>query len=327
MKIVAAIALLAAAGTSLAAETVRVESDGVTLVGSLRLPEGEGPFPVVILTHGSEPGRRENPGYVRWAERLRARGIAALSSDKRGCGDSGGTYVEAPDLTVSAVDLNAWARYLASRPEIRGAAIGTLGWSQGGWVGPLAAQRGGALAFVVSVSGPGVSPLEQNIYDKANRFRRSGADPRDAERFERAIDAAWRYLATGEQREEAEAAWAEVADEPWFASALDGPPMGDRERILAHPRMKHWLVHTRYDPLPALEGMGVPLLAVFGGDDPVVPVEASVAAMRAAFRRAGNDGLTIRVYPGGDHGVRVDGQPAAGFIDETLAWIVEQASR
>lgn len=43
--------------------------------------------------------------------------------------------------------------------------VGLIGWREGGWIAPLAAAREpGAIAYVVLVSAPVVSPLEQVGY-------------------------------------------------------------------------------------------------------------------------------------------------------------------
>ena len=73
----------------------------------------------------------------------------------------------------------------------------------------------------------------------------------------------------------------------WFAEAYEGPPMMDRDTLLAHPRMRDYVAHNGYDPVPALRSLQVPVLAVFGGADAIVPVERSAEAMRAAAGRAG----------------------------------------
>jgi fermentation-respiration switch protein FrsA (DUF1100 family) len=39
-----------------------------------------------------------------------------------------------------------------------------------------------------------------------------------------------------------------------------------------------------YDPRPAMERISVPTLALFGGDDAIVPVDESVAVYREAVR-------------------------------------------
>jgi len=62
------------------------------------------------------------------------------------------------------------------------------------------------------------------------------------------------------------------------------------------------------DPRPALERIQVPLLALFGADDRIVPVDESVAVYREAV---GPDLLTAAVFPGGDHRVQYGDPPGS----------------
>ena len=235
----------AAALDAAAVDLHATSDDGVTLAGTLFLPDASlPPYPAVIFTHGAEPGTRAHAGYGRWAALFQERGVAALVFDKRGCGDSEGTYVEAPDLMLPADDVIAWVNTLKQQDCIRADRIGVLGWSQGGWVGPLAASRTPDLAFVVSISGPGVSPLEQNIFDKAHQFAASGAPPEQVARYAHVLRVVWTYMVTGEGEEEARAVWDTVADEPWFHAHYGGPPMMERETLLQHPRMTHYVQHS-----------------------------------------------------------------------------------
>ena len=302
-----------------------IAPDGVALSGTLRLPEGTGPFPAIVFTHGSGPTSRQQPGYVDLARRFAERGIAGLVFDKRGLGESEGVYVEAPDLTVPAGDVVAWVDLLRQRSDIRADCIGVFGWSQGGWIGPLAASRSPDLSFVISIVGPGVSPLEQNIFDKTNQFRAQGGTATQTAQFSQVIRSVWTYIVTGEHRTQAQAAWDSVKDEPWFSERYQGPPMMDREALLQHPRMTHFVEHSSYEPVPILEALTVPLLCVFGTADPIVPLEASVEAIDGAARRSGNEAITIKVFEGADHGMQVtrpDGSRdfAPGFWKYVLDW-------
>jgi len=60
-----------------------------------------------------------------------------------------------------------------------------------------------------------------------------------------------------------------------------------------------------YDPRPALTRIAVPVLALFGRDDAIVPVDASVAVYRATVRP---ELLSVAVLSGGDHRVQT-GEP------------------
>jgi pimeloyl-ACP methyl ester carboxylesterase len=177
------------------------------------------------------------------------------------------------------------------------------------------------IACVVAISGAGVSPLEQNIYDKTNQCAATGATTEQVEAFERTVRLVWTYLVTGSNRAAAEEAWASVADENWFQRAYHGPPMMDRDLVLQDPRMTQYVAHSSYDPLPILETLEVPMLAVFGDADTVVPVDASIVAMKKAFNRP-NGKLTVKVVPGANHGLRVgDTGLAEGYPEVVVEWV------
>jgi pimeloyl-ACP methyl ester carboxylesterase len=319
--------LILVAGPALArdAALVQVRSGGVPLVGALHLPDAKGPFSAVVLLHGSERAGRNHPGYLGMVAALNREGIAAVVFDKRGVGDSGGKYVEAPDLQISAQDAVAWVDFLRTRPEISSDRIGVLGWSQGGWVGPLAAALSPHIRFVVTLSGPGVSPLEQNIFDKTNRFQKTGASPEAVEQYRDTLRKVWSYVTYGTGGKEAQEAWDRAKKQDWF-DHYTGPPMMQRELLLKHERMLHYEAHSSYEPEPTFRTLKVPMLAVFGEADTIVPVEASVEAMRRGFGERADELLTILRFPNADHTLRVptvDGaEPAPGYPDKIIEWIV-----
>src|SRR5579872_5664644 len=95
--------------------------------------------------------------------------------------------------------------YLKTRKEVDAKRIGVWGLSQGGWLGPLAASRSKDIAFVIAVSGPGVTPGEQMIYYYRRQLLAGGfseTDAADASSLRREV---WHYLATGDGRQEAKA--------------------------------------------------------------------------------------------------------------------------
>jgi hypothetical protein len=60
--------------------------DGTTLAGLLTIPEGEGPFPAIMMLHGSEPGTKDNFGNQQMTAFMASQGIAIMKYDKRGVG-------------------------------------------------------------------------------------------------------------------------------------------------------------------------------------------------------------------------------------------------
>ena len=106
-------------------------------------------------------------------------GFAVLRFDKRGTGESTGTFVRVgtkdsptvfPEL---ASDIVAAVRFLRTRPEIDPRRIGLAGWSQAGWILPHAARELGDAAFLVLFSGPVCSVgLEMYYSDLAENTTR-----------------------------------------------------------------------------------------------------------------------------------------------------------
>ncbi|HET9316013.1 MAG TPA: prolyl oligopeptidase family serine peptidase [Vicinamibacteria bacterium] len=134
---------------------------------ALDLPPGPGPFPAIVFGHGS--GRQTKDEAMSVKSRMTQAGFAVLRYDKRGVGQSTGTF-EAPGLLNSdrllpilAGDMVAGVDFLRSRPEIDPSRIGLMGISQAGWIIPLAAERSPHVRYMVLVVGPTV-PVGIEIY-------------------------------------------------------------------------------------------------------------------------------------------------------------------
>ncbi len=145
---------------------VRFPSGSDLLAGTLTLPRGSPPYPAVAFVTGSGPTVR---AYLPDLQALLVEsGVAVLSYDKRGVGQSGGTYPgeSATDSTLAilARDAVAGVRFLARQPEIDRRRIGLAGHSQAGWIMPLAARLEPKIRFMVSFSGPAVTPGESDVY-------------------------------------------------------------------------------------------------------------------------------------------------------------------
>ena len=142
-------------------------ADGIQLMGRISLPESNSPVPAFMALHGSEQGTRDNFGAKVMAHYMLSRGFAILNYDKRGVGDSEGVYQESAsssNLQKIAEDAIAGVEYLASRPEIDAKRIGLIGFSQAGWVIPLAASQSDAISHIVILSGPVESTLQEDVF-------------------------------------------------------------------------------------------------------------------------------------------------------------------
>jgi dienelactone hydrolase len=148
-------------------EEIEFPSRGITLAGSLVIPENQPIRAGVVFVHGSGKQTR----HLDLAMKFAAHGIAALVYDKRGAGRSGGEYegnqsVSGPNIQLLADDASAALAALADHPALRGVATGFAGISQAGWIAPLAAVNNPRADFLVLWSGPVCKVSEEDIYSK-----------------------------------------------------------------------------------------------------------------------------------------------------------------
>lgn len=131
-----------------------VESRGTRLAGRLLLPPAGDAVPLVALVRGSDPWLRL--GYEPFTANFIDRRIAVISWDKRARGS----------FELYAADAIAALRGAAAHPRIDGGHLGLYGFSEGGWVVPLAAAGASDVAFTLIASGPAVSTGEDEAYDR-----------------------------------------------------------------------------------------------------------------------------------------------------------------
>jgi pimeloyl-ACP methyl ester carboxylesterase len=292
-----------------------VQNGDVSLAGSLYLPPVRAAG-TVLMHPGSGPSDRDNDVYfppIR--EHLLERGVAVCSFDKRGVGGSTGRWQDA-GIIEQADDLLACAATLLSDADVP-KPLGLFGHSQGGWVVVEAAGRHPPIAFVVASSGPGVTPAEQERFSHHTYLARNGVTEREMqeglEPFDKLVEALQRGAAYEDVRRQFES--------EQLPSVYRG-----RKLVLFPDDEELWSFLLRifdYDPRLALERIRVPVLALFGADDPLVPVEASVTVYREAVQP---ELLSIAVFPRADHRMQT-GDPARladGYL-ETLTSFVLQA--
>ena len=143
-------------------EEVNFKSEGVRLTGTIYKPERS--YAAVVIVHGSG----QESSMTGFAELLAQTGISVLTYDKRGVGKSGGIYagpevgtnnIDSSNLSLLAKDASAAVNIL-SQVE-KNIPIGIVGFSQAGWIMPIAANNNPLVKFMVLFSCPTVTTLEQ----------------------------------------------------------------------------------------------------------------------------------------------------------------------
>jgi len=145
-------------------QDVKFESQGITLAGSILTPKKT--FAAVVIVHGSDPVKRE----MHFAKRLAKEGIAVLTYDKRGVGESGGVYVgptvgtnniDTTNLKLLSQDASSAVNTFRTHLKNKKIPIGLVGFSQAGWIIPIAASKNPQIEFMVLFSCPTITTLEQ----------------------------------------------------------------------------------------------------------------------------------------------------------------------
>jgi dienelactone hydrolase len=155
---------------------VRFRSGRTTLAGTLSIPATPGRHPAAALVHGSGPALRDEGQFFTGL--MLEHGIAVLSYDKRGIGESGGTYpgekARSQAVEAYARDAQAAVRFLSHQPKVDRTRLGLLGGSQAGWIIPLAAARSSLVRFAIIQSGPTVTVGQS---DEFEALTGAGASP------------------------------------------------------------------------------------------------------------------------------------------------------
>ncbi|WP_443747961.1 alpha/beta hydrolase family protein [Asticcacaulis solisilvae] len=293
----------------------------VSLAGTLSRPEGKGPFPAVVLISGSGPNTRDeavfnHKVFLVLADYLARQGIAVLRYDKRGVGQSTGDYAQATtaEFTTDAIAAAAWLR---SQPGIDARHVGLLGHSEGGLIAPAVAVVDPRTSFIVLMAGPGL-PGDQLLLKQQGLIARASGVP-DATIAQNLAVTERVYAAVKGTKTEADAiAAVKAVLDPEVAKGTLSRERADASiKQVTSPWMRAFLAS---DPIPVLQKVRVPVLAIGGSLDLQVPPAEDLAAIKTALK-ADKD-VTVTELPGLNHLFQEakTGSPAEyAAIEQTLS--------
>jgi dienelactone hydrolase len=290
---------------------VAVGTGQKSLPGTLTMPKGAGPFPAVVLVHGSGGNNRDeavgaNRPFQDLAWGLASRDIAVLRYDKR-------TKVYPQDFTdkidsftiqdevitdvIAAVDL------LGKTERIDGDRIFILGHSLGGMLTPRIAAQESRLAGIVILAGP-TRKLEDLILEQYN------------------------YLASLDGvTDENEAAQIKAVEA--LVGKIKESDIGTGESVLGAGRA-YWEDLEKYDQVATAKNLDLPMLILQGERDYQVTM-VDFQAWSDALQ--GRDNVTLKSYAGLNHlFISGSGQPspaeyekpgnvALDVIEDIVTWI------
>ena len=252
---------------------ITIGLEGWELPGTLTLPEGDGPWPGVVLVHGSGALDRDsavgpNKPFRDLAWGLAERGAAVLRYDKR-------TLVHVDrmtrlqDLTVDHEVVDDALAALAALRRVEGVdpeRVWLAGHSLGGLLAPRVAERDGRVAGLILLAAAARLPHEMIVAQMEYVF---GDDPGP--------------------EQQAQLDWARRQAEAIERLVRTGKDDGAHDRLLGAPA-SYWIDLRGYDGPAAVAALGLPVVLIHGGRDYQV-TEEDLALWRAAL--GGRPGVRI----------------------------------
>ena len=326
-------------------EEVVIRNGDVKLAGTFSRPKNHGKHPTVVFVTGSGQQNRDEEvfGFKVFkviADYFTRKGFAVLRCDDRGAGESTGDAATATTFDF-AKDIEAQYNYLKKRPDVDTEQIGILGHSEGAIIAPLVATWDTTVSFIVLLSPPGIKGSEivyqqiEVLLEASDLDKKTKKDYLDTQRLsEIAIE-------TEEISPELEQ---KIKNQ--ISTQISSLPeehlktLGDLDELLE----KQYLIKTQtillpwtkwyfgYDPMPALSEVQCPVLAIFGGKDTQVLLEANHDAIENALK-AGKSDYKIKIYPDANHLFqkaetgqadeygRLPKEFIDEFLNETILWM------
>jgi pimeloyl-ACP methyl ester carboxylesterase len=286
------------------------EQAGITLAGTLTVPEGKRPFPAVVLITGSGPEDRDetvfgHKPFLILSDYLTRQGIAVLRFDDRGVGKSTGTYSTATSEDLAG-DALAGVRFLKTRKEINPKRIGLIGHSEGGIIAPIAAVQSKDVAFIVLMAGTAVTG-EEVLYRQGRLILKAEGATEEDMANQRAMQEKLFAVLKSETDSAAleqqlrqilndEAARRPGADE--IPQEMLKTQVDSQVALMLSPWFRFFLT---YDPQPMLEKVAVPVLAIGGELDLQVDPKQNLPEIKKALEAGGNKDICVEELPGLNH--------------------------
>jgi hypothetical protein len=273
----------------------------ITLAGTLTLPKKEGNYPVVILITGSGPQNRDeeifgHKPFLVIADYLTRHGIGVLRYDDRGVGKSKGVFSTSTSADFAS-DVKSAIQYLKTRKDINVKKIGLIGHSEGGMIAPMVASESKDVSFIVLLAGPGI-PIDQlMLLQKKMIEKKMGVADSIIANGQEMNKGAYEIIKNSKNdtnlKEEVN---------HYFANFLGSKASEKQvEEITDQIITPWWIYFLRYNPVPVLEKVKCPVLALNGENDVQVPYQENLKGIQTALIKGGNKAFTILPIPHLNH--------------------------
>jgi pimeloyl-ACP methyl ester carboxylesterase len=277
--------------------------------GTLTLPAGLQSFPAVVLVSGT--GKQDRDGTMAGhkmfkviAEYLSNNGIAVLRVDDRGTGKTTGDYEKATTADFAADAVTAIA-YLKAYPGVKG--VGLIGHSEGGAAAYMAAVNSKDVRFIISLAGLATTGLKALQAQNRAIVTSAGIPMLMQQRFNQIndimFDTAYTYAASPDMEQHLRNAYTLWNEQDLAKGKQDSVygksrdhfffPLESYVRLATGPWYRY---NVRFDPVPWLKQVKVPVLAINGDKDIMVDADENLGNYKKYVKK-----VTIVKVPGLNH--------------------------
>jgi fermentation-respiration switch protein FrsA (DUF1100 family) len=268
---------------SFSEQEVTVGSGEWSLPGTLTMPKGEGPFPALVLVHGSGPNNRDEGGdliapFKDLAWGLASQGVAVLRYDKR-------TLVYQDELAAQGGDITVWEETVDDAAAAVDLLLGTEGIDTGN-VFVLGHSLGGMLIPRIA----GVSPQARGFVILAGPARP----------FEDLIMEQTAYIASldGVVTPDEQASLDHLRIAVARVKSPELSPSTPASELPFGASASYWLDLRGYDPAESARSIDRPILVLQGERDYQVTMEDF---QRWKDALSGMPNVTFKTYPDLNH--------------------------
>ena len=277
-------------------EPVEVTHGKVSIKGHLHIPENSKNKTVIIIV-GGRGCYAGNTEYDLFSKLLSKYKISTFSYHKRGTGKSTGDCNTATidDLAKDLIEIKS---FLKNHPN-NYSNIGVIGSSAGGWV-MMKASEYTNFDFLMSIVGPSTTVREQQMQSLEkgiSKFNLTDLALKELTEYTNLVFDA-------EVNQDSFDKFSELlrsSEENGWNNLLDGTDIPKNVNDIE----KLWVRRHNYDPTNAYIKCNIPLLAIYGENDWIVPFNENINKLKALFTGEREMYLNTFILPEAEHGTEI----------------------
>lgn len=280
--------------------TFKNKEAGITLAGTLTMPNGKGPFPAVVLAAGSGPNDRNeeilgHKPFLVLADYLTKNGYVVLRFDKRGVAESTGDFKTAT-LFDFAKDTEAALAFLRTKKEIDSKKVGIIGHSEGGAVAQIVASKDAALDFIVLLASPGIKGSEMLVLQNDALSEAMNIPELTRLLNKKLNEKTYEIIMSNDTKEKADKELKEYYKTTVHYKNLNEEQLDKQVKNIYSAYIRQLLL---FDPQEYLQKVHCKVLAINGTKDLQVTSEENLAGIEKGLSH--NQKTTIKEYPNLNH--------------------------